>query len=162
MNYFTLFQLPKKFRINKDLLHKNFYKLHLQFHPDLFINDSESKKKWILKKSIEINKGYKTLKSSSNRSIYLLFLNGIKVNQNKLLSENQYFLKKYFFLYEELEIIKTKHNSNIIHLNNFFKKIEDEIKNCENLLDYEFNNKNWNAIINIISQLLFLKKIKKT
>ena len=161
MNYFTLFTLPMKFKINKDLLDKNFYKLQLQFHPDLFINDSESKKQWILEKSIKINKGYKILNNSLDRSIYLLLLNGIKVNQEKLLSKNQCFLKKYFFLYEELEILKTRNNSNVIHFNNFLKKIESEIKDCENIINYEFQNKNWNKIINVISQLLFLTKIKK-
>ncbi|QFQ32746.1 Fe-S protein assembly co-chaperone HscB [Buchnera aphidicola (Aphis fabae)] len=161
MNYFTLFTLPMKFKINKDLLDKNFYKLQLQFHPDLFINDSESKKQWVLEKSIKINKGYKILNNSLDRSIYLLLLNGIKVNQEKLLSKNQCFLKKYFFLYEELEILKTRNNSNVIHFNNFLKKIESEIKDCENIINYEFQNKNWNKIINVISQLLFLTKIKK-
>ncbi|QCI17394.1 Fe-S protein assembly co-chaperone HscB [Buchnera aphidicola (Aphis helianthi)] len=161
MDYFTLFMLPKKFRINKELLNNNFYKLQLQFHPDLFINDCESKKKWILEKSININKGYKTLKSSLNRSIYLLLLHGIEINQKKLLSDNQFSLKKYFFLYEELESLKINNNYNIIHLNDFSKKIENEIENCKNIIDCEFNNKNWNQIINTISQLLFLKKIKK-
>ncbi|QCI18544.1 Fe-S protein assembly co-chaperone HscB [Buchnera aphidicola (Aphis nasturtii)] len=161
MNYFELFTLPKKFRINKDLLNKNFYKLQLKFHPDLFINQSESKKKWVLKKSIEINKGYKILNSSLNRSMYLLFLNGVKVDSEKLLSENQCFLKKYFFLYEELELLKKKYHSNTIHFNTFIKKIENEIKDCENIIDFEFHNKNWNKIIHSVSQLLFLKKIKK-
>ncbi|UPT14390.1 Fe-S protein assembly co-chaperone HscB [Buchnera aphidicola] len=160
MNYFTLFTLPKKFRINKDLLNKNFYKLQLKFHPDLFINESDSKKKWVLKKSIQINKGYKILKNSFNRSMYLLFLNGIKVDEEKLLSHNQYFLKKYFFLHEELEILKKTNNSNIICFNNFLKKIENEIKDCENMINNEFHNKNWNAIISATSQLLFLKRIK--
>ena len=160
MNYFTLFELPIKFRISRDLLDKNFYKLQLRFHPDLFINDSELKKKWALEKSIEINKGYKTLKNSLNRSIYLLALNNIKVNQKKLLSNNQSFLKKYFFLYEELETLKTHNSSNIIYFDNFLKKIEKKIKNCENIIECELHNKNWNKIIYSISQLLFLKKIK--
>lgn len=161
MNYFTLFKLPMKFQLNKNLLDKNFYKLQLKFHPDLFINASESKKKWILEKSIHINKGYKTLKTSLNRSMHLLLLNGIKVNEHTILSKNQFCLKKYFFLYEELEILKLQNNSNIIYFNNFLKKIENEIKNCENIIDCAFYNKNWNEIINAISQLLFLTKIKK-
>ncbi|QIQ41583.1 MAG: Fe-S protein assembly co-chaperone HscB [Buchnera aphidicola (Aphis urticata)] len=161
MNYFELFALPKKFRINKDLLNKNFYKLQLKFHPDLFINQSESKKKWVLKKSIEINKGYKILNSSLNRSIHLLFLNGVKVDSEKLLSENQCFLKKYFFLYEELELLQKKYDSNTTHFNTFIRKIENEIKDCENIIDCEFYNKNWNNVIHAVSQLLFLKKIKK-
>ncbi|QCI19108.1 Fe-S protein assembly co-chaperone HscB [Buchnera aphidicola] len=161
MDYFTLFKLPKQFNINKDLLNKNFYKLQLKFHPDLFINDSVSKKKQVLEKSIEINNGYKILEDSLSRSIYLLSLNGIKINQENLLSENQCFLKKYFFLYEEMEILKKKNNSKINYFNDFLKKIENEIKNCENKINNNFYNKHWNKIIDEISQLFFLTKIKK-
>lgn len=160
MDYFTLFTLPKQFQINKNLLDKNFYILQSKFHPDLFINDSQFKKKRILEKSITINKGYKTLKNSLDRSIYLLLLNGIKITQKKLLFENQYFLKKYFFLYEELEDLKLKHHVNTINFDIFFKKIENEIKTCENIIDFQFHKKNWNKMINAVSQLLFLTKIK--
>ncbi|ALD15520.1 CoA-transferase [Buchnera aphidicola (Aphis glycines)] len=161
MNYFTLFKLPKKFQINKDLLNQNFHKLQLKFHPDLFLNDSDSKKKWVLKKSIQINKGYTILKDSFNRSMYLLLLHGIKVDQEKLLSDNPCVLKKYFFLHEELETLKKKNNLDTMCFNDFLRRIEYEITDCENIINNEFRNKNWNEIINSTSQLLFLKKIKR-
>jgi len=45
MNYFELFHLPEKFKIDMEILSKKYYKLQLKFHPDLFINYSDSKKK---------------------------------------------------------------------------------------------------------------------
>ncbi|CAL4325980.1 Co-chaperone protein HscB [Buchnera aphidicola (Protaphis terricola)] len=159
MNYFELFLLPKQFQIDIKILNKNYYKLQLKFHPDLFINNSKYKQNQILEKSIEINKGYEILKNSLNRSIYLLSLNGINTQQKNLLSDNPSFLKKYFFLYEELESIKTKNNLTITHIDKFLKKIKYEIKYCENKINYAFNEKKWNKVIYRISQLRFLNKI---
>lgn len=159
MDYFTLFNIPKKFKINEELLSKNFYKLQLKFHPDLFINHSELKKKIILKKSIDINQGYKTLKNFLNRAIYLLFLNGFKIEKEIFLSKNKNFLIKYFSLYEELDYLK-KNNFDELKLNVFTNKIEKKIKKYEKLIELEFNNKNYKEIIKIIEKLLFFKKIK--
>ncbi|CAL4326649.1 Fe-S protein assembly co-chaperone HscB [Buchnera aphidicola] len=158
MNYFKLFNIPEKFNINKKILTKNFYKLQLQFHPDLFINDSLSKKKIILNKSIEINKGYKTLKDSLSRAIYLLFLNGFKVSKETILLKNHNFLIKYFSLYEELEYLKNNRNEKKIDI--FLKKIEKKIDNYEIIIDMEFKNKNYEKVMQVIAKLLFFKKIK--
>ena len=36
MDYFSLFQIPQKFQINKNLLEKRFYSLQKKYHPDLY------------------------------------------------------------------------------------------------------------------------------
>ncbi|WP_295164000.1 Fe-S protein assembly co-chaperone HscB [uncultured Buchnera sp.] len=159
MDYFTLFDLPKKYRINKSLLSKNFYKLQLKFHPDLFINHSEFEKKTVLQKSIEINKGYKILQDSLTRGMYLLSLNGLKVSKEKFLSEDKNFLKKYFFLYEELDFL-TENNCDEVQINIFFKKIEKKIANYEQIIEIKFNEKKWDDVIKLITELLFFKKIQ--
>ncbi|QCO71136.1 Fe-S protein assembly co-chaperone HscB [Buchnera aphidicola] len=159
MNYFSLFKVPKNFKIDEKLLSENFYKLQLKFHPDLFMNDSEAKKKIILEKSIQINKGYETLKNFLSRAIYFLFLNGFKIKKETILLENNNFLMKYFSLYEELDELK-KNNFNKQHLDNFIEKIEKRIMNCENKIEIKFEKKKYEEVIQIIAKLLFFKKIQ--
>jgi len=159
MNYFRLFNVPEEFKINKKLLSENFYKLQLKFHPDLFINDSKLKRKIILEKSIEINKGYKTLKDFSSRAIYLLFLNGIKIKKESVLLQNNDFLIKYFSLHEELDNLK-KNNFDKIQLNNFENKIEKKILNCKNIVEMEFEKKKHDKIIKLIAKLSFFEKLQ--
>ena len=159
MDYFALFNLPKKYIIDKFLLSKNFYKLQLKFHPDLFIHHSESEKRIVLQKSIEINKGYKILQDSLNRAIHLLFLNGFKISKEKVLSEDNSFLKKYFFLYEELDFL-LKNNCDEIQIDVFFKKIRNKIDNYEKIIEIKFNEKKWDDVIKLITKLLFFKKIQ--
>ncbi|QCI23022.1 Fe-S protein assembly co-chaperone HscB [Buchnera aphidicola] len=159
MNYFSLFKIPKNFKIDEKLLSKNFYKLQSQFHPDLFINDSEVKKKIILEKSIQINKGYATLKNFLNRAIYFLFLNGFEIKRETILLENNSFLMKYFSLYEELDDLK-KNNFNKKHLDDFIEKIEKKITNYKNEIEMKFENKKYEEVIPIIAKFLFFKKIR--
>ncbi|AHG59810.1 Fe-S protein assembly co-chaperone HscB [Buchnera aphidicola] len=159
MNYFTLFDIPIKFKINKELLSKNFYKLQLQSHPDLFINESDLTKTIALEKSIEINKGYKILKNSLSRAIYLLSLYGFKLKTETILLKNNSFLKKYFSLYEDIDNLK-KNNFNGKKVHFFLKKIEKKSKHYKTMMETEFENKNYEEIIPIIAKLLFFKKIK--
>ncbi|WAI18273.1 MAG: Fe-S protein assembly co-chaperone HscB [Buchnera aphidicola (Acyrthosiphon caraganae)] len=159
MNYFALFNMPEKFNINKQLLSKNFYKLQLKFHPDLFINDTESKKKIILEKSIQINKGYKILKDFLSRAIYFLSLNGFKIRRETLLLNDNNFLKKYFSLYEELDSLK-ENNFDEIRLNNLIQKIKKKITICKKKIEIEFEKKQYEEAIKKIAELLFFKKIK--
>lgn len=89
MNYFTLLNVPQQFNIDKKILTENFYKLQLKFHPDLFMNDCSLKKKIVLEQSIKINKGYKILKHSSSRAIYLLYLNGFEISKETILLDRK-------------------------------------------------------------------------
>ncbi|QCI21866.1 Fe-S protein assembly co-chaperone HscB [Buchnera aphidicola (Hyadaphis tataricae)] len=161
MDYFTLFNMPKTFKINERLLSKNFYQLQLQFHPDLFINDSSIEKSIILKKSIEINKGYKILKNFLSRAIYLLSLHGLMIKKEKLFSNNNPFLKDYFLLHEELDDLK-KNAVNKEKLDKFLEKIEKKAKQYEDRIEVEFNQKNFDKIIQIIERLLFFENLKNS
>lgn len=159
MNYFKLFNIPQSFKINQKSLSKNFYKLQSQYHPDLFIRDSKLKKKIALEKSIEINKGYRTLKDFLTRAIYLLSLNGFKINKESILLQNNTILVNHFSLCEELDCLKKK-QFNESNINDFLKKIEKKISESEKNVEVEFNKKNYKKVIKIIGELLFLKKLK--
>lgn len=159
MDYFTLFSLPKKININQTLLSKNFYVLQSKFHPDLFINDTNLKKKMILKKSIELNKGYKILKDFLSRAIYLLDLNGFKINTDTVLLNQNHFLKKYFSLYEDIDDLK-KNNFNQENWEKIIKKVTNKIEICQINIELEFEKENYKNIIVLIEKLLFLRKIK--
>lgn len=159
MNYFVLFGIPQTFKVNKKLLVRNFYKLQLQFHPDFFINSSKLERDAVLKKSIEINKGYNILKDSFDRAIYLLSLENIKINQEKLSLKNKDVLTKYFSLYEEIGYLK-KHQFNEKETNVFLCKIKKKINYYETQAEQAFEEKNFKKIMKIIENLLFFKKIR--
>jgi len=167
MNYFSLFNLPERFKINSLKLTKNFYYLQKKFHPDLFMNSSPKIQLKKLNRSIEINKGYKTLKNPLKRAKYLLALNNVYSLSKKYKKKYSFFLKKQFNLYEKLDqLIKKKYNKD--KLTALFFKIKKNEYNDKKNLYYHLDNKNWNIGMFYIHRIKFfcvfksyLKKNKK-
>ncbi|QTM69113.1 Fe-S protein assembly co-chaperone HscB [Buchnera aphidicola (Hormaphis cornu)] len=159
MNYFNVFNLPEKFKIDYKKLSKKLYQLQKKYHPDLFANLSKNVQKLYLEKSTLINQMYSVLKNPLKRGKYILFLHGIDINhQEHLLYHDETLLHEQFNLNVQLDKMK-KQNSNQIQLNLFLKELKKNEKiNLKNM-EYYFHIKNWNkAKINLI-KLMFLKKI---
>lgn len=79
ISFFELFRFKVAFDIDKKILDQNFYKLQRVFHPDKYINKSDSD---LVDSSTVyssfINNGYKTLSDDFERAKYILELKGYK------------------------------------------------------------------------------------
>ncbi|WP_343183543.1 Fe-S protein assembly co-chaperone HscB [Buchnera aphidicola] len=161
MNYFSYFNLPLKFNIKKKKIRKKYYSLQKKYHPDFYHNCSLKKKEKILKKSIYINKIYKTLKNPIKRIQYILKLYGYDL---KLISKknqlNKNFLDKQFKYYEKLEKIKLNKNKTI-KIKKFYKKIKIKLKKYKKKIEIELNKKSWKQSFYIFKKLFFLYRFKK-
>ncbi len=83
MNLYNLFNLPQQFEVDLNLLEKKYLEAQMQFHPDKMRLKSEAEKIEILRKSADINEGYKVLKNPIKRIEHLLFLEKIFVAKEK-------------------------------------------------------------------------------
>lgn len=79
-DYFTLFGLPKSFRLNLAELEKCYFALQRTAHPDRQVGKSDAEKLAATQHAMRINDGYDTLKNPLSRAEYLLMLEGIFVN----------------------------------------------------------------------------------
>ncbi|VAX76915.1 Fe-S protein assembly co-chaperone HscB [Buchnera aphidicola] len=165
MNYFHLFKIPQKFRINKKKLVEKFYKLQLKYHPDFIKKKDLNKKKKILI-SIKINQGFKVLKNKFLRAKHLLKIKKKKycIKEEKFFNQDQILFKQ-FQLHEKIENIKKKINS-LTEINNLIEKLNQKIK----FYFLKFNEMIKNKKINYAEKFLFkisfsykiLKKAKKS
>lgn len=156
MNYFDLFQIPKKFIFSQKELTKNFYSLQKKYHPDTNSNKKEFIKEKIFM-SCEINKGYQILKDKFTRAEYLLeLMKKEKTKKNPYLKTN--ILTEQFKIYEELEKIK-KNPICKKKLNFFIEKINNKIKLHFLEINIFFEKKNILKIEKKIYKLKYLKKI---
>lgn len=80
-DYFQLLGCEKAFDLNQDLLYENYIKLQRLFHPDKLVNKSNAEKIQAIEYTTHLNKAYEVLKDEKTRAMYLLSLQGIKVNQ---------------------------------------------------------------------------------
>ncbi|XP_050091901.1 iron-sulfur cluster co-chaperone protein HscB [Anopheles aquasalis] len=81
-NYFALLDVAKRYNVDLVALKKNFRSIQNQIHPDKFAQQTPEEKQLALEWSALINKAYKTLTKSVDRSQYLLELQGITISED--------------------------------------------------------------------------------
>ncbi|MGA2422020.1 MAG: hypothetical protein ABSG69_18250, partial [Candidatus Acidiferrum sp.] len=62
LDYFALFELPKKLWIEMGALEQKFLQLSWKLHPDNFVNASEMERELSLKRSSELNDAHRVLR----------------------------------------------------------------------------------------------------
>ncbi|MHB1936006.1 MAG: Fe-S protein assembly co-chaperone HscB [Acidobacteriaceae bacterium] len=80
-DYFAFFGLPRRFQLDTAALEKQFYRLSLKFHPDLYARASAEEQRWSLEKSSVLNDAWRTLRDPLARTEYLLGLVGIRLEE---------------------------------------------------------------------------------
>jgi molecular chaperone HscB len=76
-NYFELFGLPQRFRVDPALLEQAYRRLQSEVHPDRFAAGSEREKRIALQSSARVNEAYRALREPVERARYLLGLHGV-------------------------------------------------------------------------------------
>lgn len=75
-DFFSLFELPKSFRINLSELDSRYRDVQARVHPDRFAHGSEAERRLSMQWATRANEAYKTLKKPLERAKYLLELAG--------------------------------------------------------------------------------------
>jgi molecular chaperone HscB len=103
IDYFTLFGLPKKLRLDEAELERTFYSLSRELHPDYFMTASEAERQASVERSSMLNDAYRTLRDRTRRAQYLLQLEGYKEAEKKAPPE---LLEEVFELNMQVEELK--------------------------------------------------------
>src|SRR5574343_937745 len=75
-DFFSLFDLPKSFRLNLSELDSRYRDVQAQVHPDRFANAAEVERRLSMQWATRANEAYQTLKKPLERAKYLLQLAG--------------------------------------------------------------------------------------
>src|SRR5258705_12898847 len=103
LDYFSLFEMPKKLWIEMDGLEKKFLQLSWKLHPDNFVNATEVERELSLKRSSELNDAYRTLRDAVGRVEYLLGIEGERKEGEKKQQAPPELLEEVFELNESLD-----------------------------------------------------------
>ena len=80
-DYFTFFGLPRKLNLDVAELEREFHRLSRKLHPDLYISGGGPEAEWSLEKSSQLNDAYRTLRDPISRTMYLLKLEGVQLEE---------------------------------------------------------------------------------
>ena len=73
-DYFTCFGFPRRLTLDQQELEAKFYELSRAFHPDFYLNKSETEQAISLGNAAMLNTAYRTLRDPIQRAEYLLAL----------------------------------------------------------------------------------------
>ena len=79
-DHFSLFNLPRTFRLDASLLDQRYREIQAQVHPDKFAHAGAAEQRLSLHWATRVNEAYQTLKRPLLRAQYLLKLAGNEID----------------------------------------------------------------------------------
>lgn len=76
-DFFALFGLPRRFRLDEAALEVAYHDLQARVHPDRFAHLPDSEKRRSMQWATRVNEGFRTLRKALPRATYLLELQGV-------------------------------------------------------------------------------------
>ncbi len=111
VDYFALFEMPRKLWIEMSGLEQKFLQLSWKLHPDNFVNASERERELSLKRSSELNDAYRTLRDPVARVEYLLGIEGTRKEGEHKQQAPPELLEEVFELNESLDELREAKSS---------------------------------------------------
>ena len=88
-DYFTFFGLPRTLNLDVSELEREFHRLSRKLHPDLYVSGGGPEADWSLEKSSQLNDAYRTLRDPVSRTMYLLKLEGVQLEEQSKAATDQ-------------------------------------------------------------------------
>ena len=82
-SYFSLFELPTTFALDRTALDRNYRALQAEVHPDRFAGSSDAERRRSMQWATRVNEGYRVLRQPLERARYLLELQGHDVDAER-------------------------------------------------------------------------------
>lgn len=101
-NFFTLFDIPVSFDVDRDKLANHYRDLQQTVHPDKYATASSQERRLSLQNAATINEAYHVLKNPLQRARYLLELHGVPLNDETDTSMDAEFLMEQMTFRETL------------------------------------------------------------
>jgi molecular chaperone HscB len=151
IDYFELFEMPRKLWIEMGSLDKKFLELSWKLHPDKFVNAGAVEQELSLKRSSELNDAYRVLRDPVARVEYLLRIEGARKEGEQKQQAPPELLEEVFELNESLDDLREAKTSGG-DLTSLKVRLQSAEKNFQEKLDEvdaELQNaaRQWDAAI---------------
>ena len=158
-DFFALFGLPRRFRIDEAALELAYHDLQGQVHPDRYASLPDVEKRLSMQWATRVNEGFRTLRKPLPRAQYLLELAGIDVGLHTNTAMSSAFLMEQMEWREAVEEARAAGESDELtqlhqRLRHHSREVFDEL---EHAID---ERQDFNAGAEIVRRLMFMEKIQ--
>lgn len=102
-DYFSLFNIPEQFALERTVLESSYRNVQAQVHPDRFANRSEAERRVAMQWATHANEAYRALKNPIERARYLLKRRGVEIDAERNTAMSPAFLMQQMAWREAVE-----------------------------------------------------------
>ena len=156
LNFFELLQLRQSFDISVSSLKEYYIKLQSRLHPDKFVKKSTREQDYSTIQSAVINEAHKVLSDPLKRGLYLLELNGFKVDERSVNGSDSNIISSIFELNFEVEDCEDVNDLRAI-LSKLVVDIEHDLKET----NIAFAQKNFERARDALIKMSYRRTLKQ-
>ena len=156
-DFFSLFELPKSFRLSLSELDSRYRDIQAQVHPDRFVSAGDAERRLSMQWATHANEAYVTLKKPLERAKYLLNQAGhdIQAENNTAMPVD--------FLMEQMEwreaVMDARSGGDHHELEHLHNRLRGDINARYDELAELFDKDDYAAATDLVRRLMFLEKL---
>ena len=159
-DFFTLFRLPRRFRLDEGALEHAYHELQGQVHPDRYAHLPDVEKRRAMQWATRVNEGFRTLRKPLARAQYLLELEGVDAG----IATNTAMAPE--FLIEQMEwreaVEEARAAGEVAELEQLHHRLQlharEVFGELEALLD---TRRDWAGAADTVRRLMFIEKLQQ-
>jgi molecular chaperone HscB len=157
-DHFTLFGLPRSFRIDASALDRCYREIAAQVHPDKYVQAGDAERRLSLQWATRVNEAYQTLKASLSRAQYLLLLAGHDVGaENNTAMPPEFLMEQMEWREAVAEARQAREQGELEQLHHRVKqRMNDRYEQVAELLDDQHD---YPMAADRVRRLMFLEKL---
>ncbi|MBS1230589.1 MAG: co-chaperone Hsc20 [Proteobacteria bacterium] len=157
-DHFTLFGLPRSFRIDASTLDRRYREIAAQVHPDKYVQAGDAERRLSLQWATRVNEAYQTLKASLSRAQYLLQLAGHDVGaENNTAMPTEFLMEQMEWREAVAEARAAREQGELEQLHHRVKqRMNDRYEQLAELLD---DQQDYPVAADRVRRLMFLEKL---
>lgn len=157
-DFFSLFNLPRRFQIDGTALEQAYRDLQAQVHPDKFAHRSEAERRLSMQWATRVNEGYQALRDPLQRARYLLTLHGVDTQEESNTSMPTDFLMQQMEWREALEEAQQAKDGAV--LEGLEQRVQHTVRELHRELARDLDDTHdYAAASGIVRKLKFLEKL---
>ncbi|MBU6460123.1 MAG: Fe-S protein assembly co-chaperone HscB [Proteobacteria bacterium] len=159
-NYFELFNLPVKFRLDSNQMSEAWRNIQNMVHPDRHVQGSAQDKRIAMQWAVYVNEAFTTLRNPLDRARYLLALHGFDTKEETDTFMPEGFLMEQMIWRENIE--EAISSNNINELNSLLQQLYELYSAGEDRLGQFIDDKqNYIDAILEVRKLRFFQRLEK-
>ena len=157
-NFFQLFGLPERYRLDRADLSQRYRRLQNEVHPDRFADRPEAERRLSMQWTTQINEAYQTLGNAVQRGRYLLRQHGVDTQEETNTAMPVDFLMQQMEWREAIE--EARNARDIVALQDLEGRLQHEMRELEAQLAAKIDDAaDYQAAAGDVRKLRFLEKL---